>query len=165
MATFSWNAQWQNLAQREQTMVLAIAGALLAGLLWLLLVPALKTWQTVPAERQQLDKNLAAVQALQLQAQALKAAPSLSFDAAYLALGKTTRSYLPANATINLLGDQVTVQLQAVPAHALSQWLAAARHNAKALPVSSELKAAAAGADGSGAVWSGTVVLRLPPRD
>ena len=161
MATFSWNAQWQNLAQREQTMVLAIAGALLAGLLWLLLVPALKTWQTVPAERQYLDKNLAAVQALQLQAQALKAAPSLSFDAAYLALGKTTRSYLPAN----LLGDQVTVQLQAVPAHALAQWLAAARHNAKALPVSSELKAAAAGADGSGAVWSGTVVLRLPPRD
>ena len=165
MATFSWNAQWQNLAQREQTMVLAIAGALLAGLLWLLLVPAFKTWQTVPAERQHLDKNLAAVQVLQLQAQALKAAPSLSFDAAYLALGKTTRSYLPANATINLLGDQVTVQLQAVPAHALAQWLAAARHNAKALPVSSELKAAAAGADGSGAVWSGTVVLRLPPRD
>ena len=165
MATFSWNAQWQNLAQREQTMVLAIVGALLAGLLWLLLVPALKTWQTVPAERQHLDKNLAAVQALQLQAQALKAAPSLSFDAAYLALGKTTRSYLPANATINLLGDQVTVRLQAVPAHALAQWLAAARHNAKALPVSSELKAAAAGADGSGAVWSGTVVLRLPPRD
>ncbi len=73
-------------------MVLGVAAALAALLLWLvLLVPALKTWQKVPAERQHLDKNLAAVQVLQLQAQALKAAPSLSFDAAYLALGKTTR--------------------------------------------------------------------------
>ncbi len=66
---------------------------------------------------------------------------------------------------MNLLGDQVTVQLQAVPAHALAQWLAAARNNAKALPVSGDLKAAAAPADGSGAVWTGSVVLRLPPRE
>ncbi len=146
-------------------MVLGIAAAVSAVILWLLLAPALKTWQKVPAEREKLEQDLAAVQALGVQAQALKAASSLSFDAAYLALGKTTRSYLPANASINLLGDQVTVQLQAVPAHALAQWLAAARHNAKAVPVSSDLKAAALGADGSGAVWSGTVVLRLPPRE
>lgn len=165
MASSSWNQHWQNLAKREQVMVLGIAAALLAALLWLLLAPALKTWQKVPAEREKLEKDLAAVQALAVQVQVLKAAPSLSFDAAYLALGKTTRSYLPVNTSVNLLGDQATVQLQAVPAHALAQWLAAARHNAKAVPVSSDLKAAAAGADGGGATWSGTVVLRLPPRE
>lgn len=147
-------------------MALSVLGALLALLLWLaLLGPALKTWQKVPEQREKLEQDLAAVQALRGQVQVLKNQPSLSFDAAYQALGKTTRSYLPANTSMNLLGDQVTVQLQAVPAHALAQWLAAARNNAKALPVSGDLKAAAAPADGSGAVWTGSVVLRLPPRE
>lgn len=145
-------------------MVLGIAAAVLAALLWLLLAPAVKTWQKVPAEREKLEKDLAAVQALGVQAQALKTAPSLSFDAAYLALGKTNAHYLPANTSLSLLGDLATVRLQAVPAHALAQWLAAVRHNAKALPVSSDLKAAT-GNDGSGAIWSGTMVLRLPPRE
>ena len=165
MAASNWNQQWQNLAKREQHMVLGVAAVLLAALLWLLLAPAIKTWQQVPAQRAKLETDLAVVQGLQSQAQALKGGNTLSFDAAYQALGKTTRSYLPASTSINLLGDQVTVQLQAVPAHALAQWLAAARHNAKALPASFNLKAGAAGSDGSGAVWSGTVVLRLPPRE
>ncbi len=162
----SYQKNWQALAGRERVMVLGVAAALAALLLWLVLLgPALKTWQKVPAERAKLEQDLLVVQALGLEVQALKAAPSLSFDAAYQALGKTVRSYLPATASMQVLGDQVTVQLQAVPAHALAQWLAAARHNAKALPASFNLKAGAAGSDGSGAVWSGTVVLRLPPRE
>ncbi len=157
---------WQALAPREQVMVLAVAAALLLLLAWFVLLgPALKTWQKVPAQRAQLEKDQAALQILAAQAAPLKDAPSLSFDAAYQAVGQSTRAYLPASAQINLLGDQVTVRLQQVSAHALAQWLAALRHNAKALPISSQLKAEAAAEDGSGAVWSGTVVLRLPPRE
>ena len=143
----------------------------------MLLGPALKTWQKVPEQREKLAQDLAAVQALRGQVQALKNQPSLSFDAAYLALGKTTRSYLPANTSMNLLGDQVTVQLQAVPAHALAQWLAQARSNARATPLEARLTRSAAPAAaapagnapvtlGSTPVamprWDGTVVLALP---
>jgi general secretion pathway protein M len=164
VASASFTQNWQNLNQRERTMVLAIALALAATLLWFMLAPAIKTWQKVPAERAKLEKELAAVQALGVQAQVLKNAPSLSFDAAYLALGKTTAQYLPPSTHSQVLGEQVTVQLQAVPAHTLAQWLAAVRNNAKALPVSSDLKVVSMAADGSGAVWSGTVVLQLPSR-
>ena len=69
-------------------MVLGVAAALAALLLWLVLLgPALKTWQKVPAERAKLEQDLLAVQALGLEVQALKASASLSFDAAYHALG------------------------------------------------------------------------------
>jgi general secretion pathway protein M len=108
-------------------------------------------------------KDLAAVQVLEQQAQQLKNLPSLSFDAAYQAVGSTTRNYLPPSASVHVLGDQVTVKLQQVPAHSVAQWLAALRHNAKALPVSTQLSASAG--ESAGVLWSGEVVLHLPPRE
>lgn len=157
-------SSWQTLAGREQAMVLAAGLAVLLLLFWFLLLgPAIRTWHQVPVQRAQLEKDQAALQALSVQAQQLKNAQSLSFDAAYQALGSSTRQYLPAQTAIHLLGDQVTVKLQQVPAHSLAQWLAAARNNAKALPVSAQLSASAG--DASGPLWSGTVVLRLPPRE
>ena len=162
-ATTLQNKAWQNLAARGRAMVLGV-GAVLALLLmyFFVLGPALRTWQQVPTQRERVAKDFAAVQALEQQAQQLKNLPSLSFDAAYQAVGSTTRNYLPASASVHVLGDQVTVKLQQVPAHSMAQWLAALRHNAKALPVSTQLSASAG--ESTGVLWSGEVVLRLPPR-
>lgn len=166
MAKFNTSSMqniWQSLALRERLMLAAVLLAVGLLLLWLLLRPAVHTWQTAPAAQAQLEQQMGQLQGLAEQAQQLKDAPSLAFDAAYQALNSSVRNYLPSSSQVQLLGDEVTVSLSDVPAHSLAQWLAAARNNAKAVPISMQLEAVQA--DTSGARWSGKVRLRLPPRE
>ena len=158
-------ALWQGLAQRERRMVAAVGLLLLALLLWFVaLGPAIKTWRTAAQEQAVLDGQLQRLSQMAEQAQVLAQAPSMGFDAAYRAFGRTTAEYLPGQAQVSLLGDEVKVQLTAAHAYALGPWLQALRHNAKALPLSAQLQAAAA-EDGSGNVWTGELRFRLPPSD
>jgi general secretion pathway protein M len=72
-------------------------------------------------------------------------------------------------------GDRVTVQLKAVPAATLANWLTQARNQAQVLPVeahltrghvthtNSTLEATSATAH-SAVVWNGNLVLSLPNR-
>ena len=59
-------------------------------------------------------------------------------------------------------GDRVTVQLKAVPATTLANWLTQARSDAQVLPVEAHLTRS--GADNLPAVWNGNLVLSLPNR-
>lgn len=156
-------AQWQQLAPRERWMLLGMAGAVGGLLLWfLLLAPAVKTLRTGSQQLLTLEQQLTQVRSQAKQIQALAAADTLDFDAAYRALSRSTADLLP-EAQLRLQDGEVTVQLQAVNAHHLAAWLQAVRHNAKAVPQSAQLQVVSGGA--SGHSWSGELVLRLPPKD
>jgi general secretion pathway protein M len=55
----------------------------------------------------------------------------------------------------------MTVRVQALPAQALAQWLASARELAHAVPLQAQISQ---GNETGPALWSGTLVLALPPR-
>jgi general secretion pathway protein M len=61
-------------------------------------------------------------------------------------------------------GERVTVQLKAVPATALAQWLSQAREQAQALPLEAHLTRSANANNASAIMWDGSMVLRLPNR-
>ena len=156
--------QWQRLSAREQ-MGLRVLGALLAlALAWSVLVaPALNTLAQSHAHRAELAQQHAHMLALQAQAQQLQSRTPLARDEALRQL----QSLKPAegNTQIQPQGDRVTVQLKAVPAAALAQWLSLAREQAQALPLEVHLTRSANTAPATTAMWDGSLVLRLPQRN
>jgi len=156
-------ASWQALAPRERQMLLGIGLVLGIALLWfVLLAPALKLLGSASAQKNEAAAQLAQVQKAAAQIQSLATANTLPYDAANQALARNTQDYLAAHARISAAGDLSTVTLDHADAHALAQWLAAVRNNAKAIPTSADLKADAPNASGT---WSGSISLRLPPRN
>jgi general secretion pathway protein M len=100
--------------------------------------------------------------ALQNQAQALQSSTPLSRDEALRNLQGLTPS---AQIQLNVQGDRVAVQLKAVPAAALANWLAQARSQAQALPMEAHLtRSNATGSVSNTVVWDGSLVLDLPNR-
>jgi general secretion pathway protein M len=130
----------------------------LAGLaVWLLaLAPALATWRDAPAQHQQLDAKL---QAMQSQAQALKVLqgqPRADPSRAVAAL-KASLKPLGEASDLTLDGTRATVQLKGVAATALADWLTNVRLSSQAVPIEAELNRSP-----NGPFWSGRVVLALP---
>jgi general secretion pathway protein M len=112
--------------------------------------------------RTQIGLQQAHMIALQNQAQALQARTPLSRDEALRNLQGLTPG---AQIQLNVQGERVAVQLKAVPAPALANWLAQARTQAQALPVEAHLTRNQAAATGNAAVvWDGSLVLSLPNR-
>ena len=171
----SLRARWAEMAPRERQLVGgAIALVALALLWWIALAPALKTLRAAPAEHAKLDAQLQQMTTLQAQAKALQAQPRASRDEAMKALEGGVRASLGPAAQIQQQGasDGVNITLRNVPADALSQWLAQARGNARAVPREVHLTRTATasstpekGAPADAAAkprWDGTLVMSLP---
>ncbi len=149
-------ARWQGLARREQRLLLAALGALLAALLWWAgLAPALRTLETADARHQALDAQLQQMRRLQAQARPLKAQPRLGVDEARRLLDASVKQQLGPTAQLALVGEQVRLTFKGVPPAALAQWLAQARLNARAAPVEAHLMHTEAG------TWDGKLLLSL----
>lgn len=157
--------RWQALSAREQRGV-SLVGALLGVVLgWqLLIAPAQNKLRQAEAQRHVIAQQMAHMQSLQAQAQALQQRTPLSSERALKTLQSVTTH--PA-IQLNPQSDRVMVTLKAVPAQVLSDWLVQARTQAHSLPTEVHLTRAAA-ANASTAVaaptpaWDGQLVLVLP---
>ena len=172
-------ARWAALAPREQTLVSGAAAVVALALLWWVAVaPALQTLQNAEIQRRTLDVQWQTMQSLQVQAQALQSQPGINQSDALRALESSVKQGLGATAQLNVVGDRATVTLRGTSANALAQWLAQARVNARALPSEARLTRSAAPAPAPGGavavsalavddavpLWSGSLVLSLPPQ-
>jgi general secretion pathway protein M len=154
-------ARWRALSPREQRGLTVLAALLGVWLFWAVaLAPALHTLRDSDNRRAQIGQQHSQMLALQAQAQTLQTRTPLSRDEALRVLQGLT----PGNQIqLTVQGDRVSVQLKAVPATALVNWLAQARSQAQALPEEAHLTRNAAAA--SAVVWDGSLVLLLPKRD
>ena len=157
------HSRWQQLAPRERLGVGALGWLLGIWLVWAVaLQPALHTLHDSAQRRARLSQQLQRMQALQSQAQSLQQQTSLPPAEALQRLRQLTPT-TDAGLQLSQTNGQVSVQVNAVPATALASWLAQARRQAHALPT--EVHLTLANKDGSGASWSGRIVLRLPERE
>ena len=151
--------RWQTLEPREQTLILAATGVVVAALLWwLAIAPALSVLKTDDAQRAALDAQLQSMQALQAQAKAVQGQPKMTAPEASRALTASVKQRLGAAAQVSLAGSQATVTLKGVPPAALADWLSQARLAARAVPIQANLRRS----NGEPATWDGTLVLSLP---
>ena len=156
--------RWTAASPREQR-AMRSAGVLvsLALVWWLLVAPPLRTLTQGPAEQRKLEVQLQKMEDLRTQAVALQAIPKISRDDALRALDTSVKQQLGASAQLNMLGDSATVTLRNTPANALAQWLPQARMNARAIPSEARLIRSNTNPPAQ-AVWTGTIVMRLPPQ-
>jgi general secretion pathway protein M len=152
-------ASWSALAARERVLVgSAMAVVLLALLWWVGIQPALNTLRSAEAQHRSLDAQLQTMRALAAQAASLQSQPRISADESQRALDVSVRQRLGATAQLSVIGERATVVLKGASGEALAQWLAAARSNARAVPVEARLAQNPARTG-----WDGSVVLALPP--
>ena len=150
-------SRWQALSSREQRGVSMLTALLAVLLFWsIAIAPALNTLRDSDNHRAQIGQQQAHMLALQAQAQALQTRTTLARDEALRNLQGLTPS---AQMQLNVQGDRVTVQLKAVPAATLANWLAQARNQAQALPVEAHLTRS-----NTAMTWDGSLVLSLPNR-
>lgn len=157
-AASAWLA---GLSPRERRGVLLAAAALGLGLLWwLAIAPAWQTLRSAPARHASADAQLARMQQLAQQANALRAQSSAAAPARDEALRslEAATAALGGGAQINVVGDRATLALRQTAPAALAQWLQQVRNNARLLPVESQLTR-----DAATGGWTGTLVVAGPP--
>ena len=166
-------ARLQALSPREQRSLALVASALGLVVVWLIAVaPALNALEESSQRRTQLTQQHAHLLGLQAKAQSLQKQTPLSRDEALRRLQSTM---LTPGMQLNVQGERVSLQLKAVPASALAQWLTQARTQAQALPLEAHLtrnaSASAGASNNSNALaastftWDGHLVMRLPSRN
>ena len=154
-------ARFDALNPREQRWLLwGTVAAVLLLVLGLGVWPALRSWRASVPAHQQLVQQMQMVQGLQARAQVLQAAPRFDADEGVRQLQEATLD-LGERMQISAGPQQMNVTVQALPAQALAQWLASARELAHAVPLQAQL---ILGSETGPALWSGTLVLALPPR-
>ena len=151
-------ALWSTLALRERWLAGSAAALVLLALLWWVgLQPALGTLRSADAQHRQLDTQLQSMRRLAAEAERLQALPRSRAVDSLKALDLAVKQYLGAAAQLNVVGERATVTVKGAPPLALAQWLAAARSNARAVPVDARLALNAARTG-----WDGSIVLALP---
>ncbi len=162
--------RWQALSPRQQRGISVFAVLLALLIFWpIAIAPALNTLRDSDNRRAQIGQQQAHMLALQNQAQALQARTPLSRDEALRNLQGLTPG---TQIQLNVQGERVSVQLKAVPAPTLANWLAQARSQAQSLPVEAHLTRSSATAApqapsasvANSVVWDGNLVLSLPNR-
>ena len=159
--------RWQALSPREQRGVSVLGVLVGVVLFWsIAIAPALNTLRDSDNRRAQIGQQQAHMLALQAQAKALQTRTPLSRDEALRTLQGLTPN---AQMQLNVQGDRVTVQLKAVPASTLANWVAQARSQAQALPLEAHLTrnnttATAPAITPPVVTWDGSMVLHLPTR-
>ena len=161
MKLIDLRTRFDALNAREQRWLLwgTVAAALLL-VLGLGVWPALRSWRASAPAHQQMVLQLQVMQGLQARAQVLQAAPRFDADEGLRQLQEATLA-LGERIQLNAGPQQMTVRVQALPAQALALWLASARELAHAVPLQAQLSQ---GNETGPALWSGTLVLALPPR-
>lgn len=156
--------RWQQLAAREQSLLLAAGAVVALALLWSLAVaPALRSLRTAPARHAQADQQLQHMLKMQAQAQQLRQhAPSQQMGDTQALLQKSLQAELGASARMQWLGNRAQVTLTAAPAPALARWLAQVRDNTHASASEMKLSRVAASAAEATTRWSGSLMLDLP---
>jgi general secretion pathway protein M len=146
------------LAQREKWAVALAAAVVALALVWLVLLgPALQSLQRAQSQAALLDQSLEAMLRLQQRAQMLKAQVAVPQQDALQQLQKGVAA-MGSRATLQLLGEQVTVTLIGVDASALAQWLGQSSVTARIRPLEVHLVRDT----GPAAQWSGTLVFVIP---
>ena len=161
MKIIDLRTRFDALNPREQRWLLW--GAVTAALLLVLglgVWPAVRSWRASAPAHQQVAQQLQVMQGLQARAQVLQAAPRFDADEGLRQLQEATLA-LGERIQLNAGPQQMNVRVQALPAQALAQWLASARELAHAVPLQAQLSQ---GSETGPALWSGTLVLALPPR-
>ena len=156
-------ARWQALSPREQRGLSVLAALLAVWVFWSVAIsPALHTLRDPDHRRVQLAQQQAHMLALQAQAQALQTRTPMSRDEALRSLQSLSAG---TAFQLQVQGDRVSVQLKAVPAPTLANWLAQTRSQAQALPLEAHLtRNATSTANSAAVIWDGTLVLSLPTR-
>jgi len=156
MNTATLQSWWRQRAAREQGILKLAALLIVLFLLWsIALAPALRTLRSFEGQRLSQEAQLQSMLRMQAQAQALKAQPGLTAQAANQALQDSVQQAFGTKATITSSAGNVTVTLRGVSADALAQWLSTARIQARASPIQARLTR-------SDANWSGTLQMGLP---
>ena len=102
-----------------------------------------------------------AMQAMQLQAQAVQKQPALAFDEAVRALTAATKQTLGASAQLVLAGERASITVKDASPDALAEWLTQARLNARSALIEARIVRASTP---GGPVWNGVLVMGLPAR-
>lgn len=145
---------WQARAPRERQLIVAMAVAVGALLVWLLFVqPALQTLRTATPEIDRLDRQLQQMQLAAAEARELRSASPIPSSQAVAALQAAT-ARLGSRARLVVQGDRATLTFTAVAAEALKAWLGEARSGARARPTEAQWVKAGDG-------YSGSVVVLL----
>ena len=161
MTLIDLRTRFEALNAREQRWLLwgTVAAALLL-VLGLGVWPALRCWRASAPAHQQVVRQLQVMQGLQARAQILQAAPRFDADEGVRQLQEATLA-LGERMQLSAGPQQMNVTVRALPAQALAQWLTSARELAHAVPLQAQLSQ---GSETGTALWSGTLVLALPPR-
>lgn len=156
--------RWTAANPREQRLIRsAVVLISLVLVWWLLLAPPLRTLSQGQTEQASLKTQWQKMQDLRAHALALQAVRKISREEALRALDAAVRQQFGAAAQLSVLGENATITLRNAPADALAQWLPLARVNARALP--SEVRLTRTNTTSpQQAVWSGTIVMSLPPQ-
>lgn len=140
---------WRGRATRERQALVAGLIALVAVLVWLVLVqPAWRTARDAPAQLDQLDRQLQQIQATAAEVKMLRAAPPVSSPQAAAAL-KAATDRLGEHARLSMQGDRASLTLTGVASDALRDWLTEARSAARARPIEATLARAPQGYSGN----------------
>lgn len=143
------------LNAREQMGVRLAAWAVgLVLILWIAVLPAWRTLSRTPAELDQVESQLQAMQTQAQEARDLRAVPAISGMQAQEAL-KATTTRLGSMASLSVSGGRAVITLKGVTSEALQGWLAEARSAARAQPLEAQLQRSAGG-------YVGTITLALP---
>ena len=155
-------ARWIRLPGREKNGIRLAGLLVLAFLLWQFSIgPSLATLRSSNAQSKALGTQLQAMQAMQLQTQAVQKQPPLGFDEAVRALTAATKQTLGASAQLVLAGDRASITIKEASPDALAEWLAQARLNARSALIEARLERASTP---GGPVWNGVLVMGLPAR-
>ena len=147
-------ARWRALSERDRGLAHLAAAVLGAFLLWSVAIqPAWRTLREAPAQRDALDAQWQAMQALAAETRQLRDAPALGAEQAAAAL-RAASERLGGSARLSLQGDRAVLTLNGVSSTQLREWLAEARAGARARPVEAQLSRGAQG-------FSGSVVLQI----
>ena len=158
------SARWQSLSDNERRSLTWLGWVLLVALVYSLTVaPAWRTLRHSDAQRAQLTQQVAHMQALQAHTQAFQQRTPLPRDEALRTLQQLS-SGNAATMQLNVQGERVLVQLKAMPAATLAQWLSQIRSQAQTLPIEAHLTQTNASSANGPISWNGSLVLRLPSR-
>ena len=153
--------RWAALGSREKTgLLLAVAVLSTLLLIGVCVLPAVRSVRASPQALQQATAQLQAMQRLQVHATALQALRPLDQTAAIDSL-QASVSLLGGNAEISVGDQRVNLVLRGTPAKALAELLTRARSESHAVPI--EARLTREGPTGE-ALWSGSLVMSLPPR-
>ena len=147
-------AFWRGRALRERQALAIGLVALVAVLVWILLVqPAWRTVSQAPAQLDRIDQQLQQLQAMADEVKTLRGVAPVSSTQAAAALRAAT-ARLGEQARLSLQGDRASVTFTSIDAEDLRDWLSEVRSAARARPVEASLSRVGDG-------YSGTVVVLL----